>query len=565
MDGFSIKGIAELFGLQSAIDHSGALLSLGLLIIVAKLAEGVFRRLHQNAIVAYATAGILLGPVLQLTGVWWVESSIHLELLLTLGVFLFFFLIGIDEVDISSFMSSIRGRYFIAAILSVILSLGISLLVTTEVVFDFGLRLSFMESLALAGVLSMTSLGIVAKVLADDGQLTGPIGLQIFTVVIIAELVVLLLIGFSIGEHDQGASVYGIVFLLVKIVGFTVVSWFLMSRVLPPLIALVQRVIRVPQLALGLLLGVLFLMVFGAELMGLHGSLGALLFGASLSGLSHQVRREIVPGLRGIANGLFVPLFFASAGLSFSFAFVHLPLWTMGGLALIPLVGNFAGAFIGAFVSRLTVPYAVASGLLGKGVAEIALLLVLWDSGVIDERVFSFLVLVMFGYIFVMPPVISYTVNRASRRTDLPDELDDLPKGIPRFALEDITVDNILDRAMQHPEPVVSVGDLANNWMSPPQHDYVVADNGNIAGIVSVEMLRYLPKGSWNDTPLSSVMRREPPLARSDEHIEDVLQRMSEKSVSVMPVIDRESGNFIGSITRSDIVEFMVAEVTGEH
>ncbi len=565
MEGFSLQGIAELLGLQSAIDHSGSLLSLGLLIIVAKLTEGVFRRLHQKAIVAYATAGILLGPVLRSTGVWWIESSLHLELLLTLGVFLFFFLIGLDEVDISSFMSSIRGRYFIAAILSVIISLGISLLVTTEAVFDFGLQLSFMESLALAGVLSMTSLGIVAKVLADDGQLTGPIGLQIFTVVIIAELVVLLLIGFSLGEHDKEASVSGVLFLLAKIAGFTVVSWILMSRVLPPLITLFQRVIRVPQLALGLLLGVLFLMVFGAEAMGLHGSLGALLFGASLSGLSHQVRREIVPGLRSVADGLFVPLFFASAGLSFSFSFADLPLWTMAGLALIPLFGNFAGAFVGAFVSRLTVPYAVASGLLGKGVAEIALLLVLWDSGVIEEGVFSFLVLVMFGYIFVMPPVISYTVNRASRRTDLPDELDDIPGGIPRFALDDITVDDILDRTQPHPNPALSVGDLAEHWMSSRQHDYVVVENDDISGIVSVEMLRYLPKGSWTKTPLKTVMRRDPPLAWPDEHIEDVLQRMSEKSVSVMPVVERESSKFIGSITRSDIVEVMVAEVTGEH
>lgn len=565
MEALSLQEIAELIGLQSALEHQGSLLSLGLLIIVAKLTEGVFRHLRLKSIVAYATAGILLGPVLRLSGIWWIESSLHLELLLTLGIFLFFFLIGIDEVDISSFMSSISGRYFLAAILSVVFSLGISMLVTTEVIFDFGLHLSFMESLALAGVLSMTSLGIVAKVLADDGQLKRPIGLQIFTVVIIAELVVLLLVGFSIGEHNQQVSAVGILVLLAKIAGFTVVSWVLMSRVLPPVIAVCQRVIQVPQLSLGLLFGVLFLMVFGAEVMGLHGSLGALLLGASLSGLSYQVRREIIPGLRSVADGLLVPLFFASAGLSFSFSFVALPLWTMAGLALIPLFGNFAGAFIGAYVSRLTVPYAVASGLMGKGVAEIALLLVLWDSGVIDEAVFSFLVLVMFGYIFIMPPVISYTVNRASRRTGLPSELDDIPRGIARFALDDITVDDILDRTQRHPSSALSVADLTKDWMSSHQHDYVVVDDDDIVGIVSVEMLRYLPKGSWAETPLKEVIRREPPLACPDEHIEDVLQRMSESSVSVMPVVERESQEFLGSVSRSDIVELMVAQATGEH
>ena len=171
----------------------------------------------------------------------------------------------------------------------------------------------------------------------------------------------------------------------------------------------------------------------------------------------------------------------------------------------------------------------------------------------------------MFGYIFVMPPVISYTVKRASRRTDLPAELDDIPRGIVRFALDDITVDDIMDRTQRHPGPELSMGELTEHWMSSHQHDYVVVDNDDIAGIVSVEMLRYLPKDSWAETPLEKVMRREPPLAWPDEHIEDVLQRMSEKSVSVMPVVERESEKFLGSVTRSDIVELMIEQATGEH
>ena len=183
------------------------------------------------------------------TGVWWIESSLHLELVLTLGVFVFFFLIGLDEVDISSFMSSLKGHYFLAAVLSVIVSLSISMLVTTDLVFDFGLQLNFTESLALAGVLSMTSLGIVAKVLTDGGYLKQPVGLQIFTVVIIAELIALLLIGFSIGEHAHQVSPVGILVLLGKVAGFSVVTWVLSSRVLPPLVALLQRVIQVPQLS----------------------------------------------------------------------------------------------------------------------------------------------------------------------------------------------------------------------------------------------------------------------------------------------------------------------------
>ena len=558
--------IANLFSVSgSAFELRQSLLALGVLIITAKLFEGIFRRLRLNAIVAYAAAGILLGPVMDLTGVWSVDSTLHIELLLTLGVFIFFFLIGLDEIDISSFMASLRGHYFLAAVLSVILSLGISMLVTTDLVFDFGLRLAFTEALALAGILSMTSLGIVAKVLVDDGRLKEPVGMQIFTVVVISELIVLLIIGFSIGEHVHEVSPLGILILMGKVAGFAVVSWILSSRVLPPLVALLQRVIQVPQLSLGLLLGVLFLTVWGAELIGLHGSLGALLFGASLSGLPFQVRREITPGLRSVSDGLFVPLFFASAGLQFSFSFVTLPVWTMVALALIPLFGNFVGAFIGAYVSRLTVPYAVASGLMGKGVAEIALLLVLWDSGVIDEVVFSFLVLVMFGYILFMPPVISFAVSRASRRGDLPDELTDIPQGIVQFALDNITINDILDRSRRHPDSSVSVRDFTDRWTMPNQHDYVVVEKGALVGVVSLSNFRYLPKATWSQTSLKDIVRRETPVAWPDEHVEDVLQRMTETSLSTIPVVDRENEKFIGAVTREDIVELMMTEFRGEH
>ena len=94
-----------------------------------------------------------MGPVLESLGVWSVQVTGHIELLLTLGVFIFFFLIGLDEIDISSFVQTIRGHYFLAAMLSVLLSLGISMVVTTGAVYDFGINLEPTEALALAGVL----------------------------------------------------------------------------------------------------------------------------------------------------------------------------------------------------------------------------------------------------------------------------------------------------------------------------------------------------------------------------------------------------------------------------
>ena len=128
---------------------------------------------------------------------------------------------------------------------------------------------------------------------------------------IIAEVISLLAVGVTIGELDHDHSAVGLLVLLGEIAGFVVLTWIISAKVLPRAMSLLQRLIDVPELSFGLLMGGLFLVVVGAEEMGLHGSLGALLFGASLSGLPNRLRHDIMPGMRSAAEGLFVPLFFA--------------------------------------------------------------------------------------------------------------------------------------------------------------------------------------------------------------------------------------------------------------
>ena len=536
-----------------------ALLSIGLVIVVAKLVEGLLRHFRLNAIVAYTATGILLGPM---AGI--VEPTGEMQILLGIGIFLFFFLIGLDELDISGFIAAIRGRFFATAIISVFLSLLAALTVTSDLLYDFGLGLTFAGSLALAGILSLTSLGVVAKVLVDEGRLKEPIGIQIFTTALIAELLTLLLVGFTIGEHVHHLSWTSVLLLLGKIAAFTVVTWVLASRVLPPLIVMLKRFLHVPQLSFGLILGGLFLTVVGAEHMGLHGSLGALLFGAALSKLPYHVRRDVVPGMRSTAEGLFVPLFFASAGLHLSLAFTELPLWTIAALVFIPLVGKFVAAYIGAVAARLNKPFALATGLMAKGVAEMALLLVLLEIDMIGHAVFSLLVLIMLAYILLTPLAIRAVVNRVkpSDAVRLPESL---PPSLARFALDDITVGDILDRTRPYPDPAMSVRAFADQWIVPHQQDYAVVDQGELTGIVSLSMLRYLPKDSWSNTPLRKLARPRTLYAWPEEPVEDALQRMTENSLTVIPVRDRESKKFLGVVNIRQIIELITRDATGEY
>ena len=534
-----------------------ALLSAGLLIVVAKLAEGILQRFRLNSIVAYTATGILLGPM---TGI--VELNSYLQILLSIGIFLYFFLIGLDELDVSAFMAAIHRRYFVAAVISVVIPILACLAVTSDLIFDFGLGLSFGGSLALAGVLSLTSLGIVAKVLIDADRLRQPVGLEMFTVALIAELIVLLIIGFTIGEHASHVSLEGVLLLLGQITAFIVATWVLAGRVMPPLIELLERLLRVPQLSFGLILGLLFIAVVGAEEMGLHGSLGALLLGVSLSGLPHQVHQDIIPGMKSVADGFFVPLFFSAAGLHLSLSFTELEMWTIAAVIVVPLIGNFAGAWLGASAARLDMPFTMAAGLMAKGVAEIAVLLVLLEKGVIGSDIFSLFVLIMLAYILVTPPAISFAVSRAK-----PAEPVSLPRPVApsmiHFALDDVTVSDVIGRNQAYPGPELSVREFADRWIVPGQQDYVVTDRDGFVGIVSLAMLRYLPKHAWSNTPLSRITRATTPNTWVDELVEDALQLMVENSLTAIPVMDRESKAFVGAITSQEILHLITAEIRG--
>ena len=50
----------------------------------------------------------------------------------------------------------------------------------------------------------------------------------------------------------------------------------------------------------------------------------------------------------------------------------------------------------------------------------------------------------------------------------------------------------------------------------------------------------------------------------SVEPVEDVLQRMSENSLSVMPVVERDSERFLGAVTSNDIIQLMTMDTMDE-
>ncbi len=267
--------------------------------------------------------------------------------------------------------------------------------------------------------------------------------------------------------------------------------------------------------------------------------------------------KTIMPGMLSAAEGLFVPLFFASVGLSLDFSFVGLPVQTIAALTLVPLAGKLAGAFIGTHLARLETPSVLATSLMAKGVAEIALLLVLLETGVIEQEIFSLLVFVMFGYILLTPAAMGFAISHAKEPERTAPKMT-MPPSFARQALEGITVNSVMDWTRNYPASTLPVMDFVDKWIVSHQPDYLVVEGGTPVGVVTLGRLRRLPRGTWTATPLSEVMRPNFPRAWPDELIDEMLERMTDNSVAVIPVMERGTDRFLGSVTSQDVMDLVV-------
>ena len=132
--------------------------------------------------------------------------------------------------------------------------------------------------------------------------------------------------------------------------------------------------------------------------------------------------------------------------------------------------------------------------------------------------------------------------------------------------LEGIKVNDIIDPARTYPDQSLTVRAFTEQWLLPHQHDYVIVDRANnhqLAGIVSLSMLRYLPRHEWDTTNLTQTLRHNTPTTTTEDYVEDALQSMTENSITILPVIDPETNQFIGSIASHEVLKMVVEEAQG--
>jgi Kef-type K+ transport system membrane component KefB len=159
-------------------------------------------------------------------------------------------------------------------------------------------------------------------------------------------------------------------------------------------------------------------LVFGlmAEVAGLHLILGAYMAGLFVrEGIVHKgLFQKINDRFVAITYGFLGPVFFVSLSFHMTFAIFRTHLWLIVLLLAVAVIGKIAGAGVAAYLGRMnrTESWAISFAMNGRGAVELVIASVGLDMGIINDELFSILVVVAFVTTFIPPVAMSSYLGR---------------------------------------------------------------------------------------------------------------------------------------------------------
>jgi len=290
---------------------STELLNLTLVLIaglVAPMIHYAIRRTKVPAVVIEIVIGMLIGPDV----LGWVKADDTVKVVATIGLSVLLYLAG-NEIDIRSLRGPIGRQALIGFGGTLILAYTAGTLLDVTGVVN--------EPLLIAVILTATSLGIVAPVLKDGGQLATPMGQFVLAGAAIGDGAAIVLLSLLFSKDTTSASTRALLlgsFVVIVACFFWIGSRHTMKMPLGKILTKLQdnnAQIRVR----GTMVIVLSFAVL-ADKLGLEAILGAFVAGVvvnALDGNAEATHPLLKVKLDAIAFGFLVPVFFVTSGITF--------------------------------------------------------------------------------------------------------------------------------------------------------------------------------------------------------------------------------------------------------
>lgn len=398
-------------------------------LLVAALALGRLAiRVGIPGVVGELLAGVLLGPSVLgalSPAVWrWLWSADGERTFLTEGVtqlgVLLFVAVAAAHLDVH-LLKRRTGTVLTLGSSALLLPLGLGVaagfLLPPSLMGEHADRLTF--ALLLGVVMAVSAIPVIAKTLGDMRMLHRDVGQLTLAAAAVGDVVAWLMLSLVSAISQTGYHASDIGLSILRLGAFLLAA--LLAR------PLVGRALSLADRAEGsgpitATAVVLILAGSAASLaLGLEAVLGAFVVGLLISSSrGFQVRK--LASLRTVALAVFAPMFLASAGLHMDLAALRdLPTLLLAGtLLLLAVLGKYAGAYLGARLSRLThwEGLALGAGLNARGAVEVVVAGIGLRIGLLSQTTYTIVVLVAIVTSVMAPPTLSWAMRRNEERAD---------------------------------------------------------------------------------------------------------------------------------------------------
>ncbi|HKR13722.1 MAG TPA: cation:proton antiporter [Pyrinomonadaceae bacterium] len=392
------------------------LMQIIVIIIVAGLFAGLFRRLGQPPVMGEMVAGIVLGPsVLGLffpdvmTFIFPASSLETLRLLSQIGVVLFMFVVGM-ELNVKHVREKGSAAVMIShasIIVPFLLGTALSLFLYRDLAPP---ETSFTAFALFIGVaMSITAFPVLARILEDRGLTQTSLGSIALTCAAVDDVTawcILALVIALVNATGVAVSITTMLFTLLFALGmlFIVKPWLGRFVKEAPSSTLHSRRLIAAMLALVLA------SAFITETIGIHALFGAFVAGVVMPS-SIDFRGFVKDKLETFSSAALLPLFFVFTGLRTQIGLLNdWQGWALCGvIVLVAIAGKLGGSMLMSRWTGMSWSQSFAIGTLmnTRGLVELVVLNIGYDLGILSGRIFAMMVLMALITTFMTGPLLS--------------------------------------------------------------------------------------------------------------------------------------------------------------
>lgn len=278
---------------------------LALILLVAGVVTVIVRKLKQPLVLGYIVAGFLASPHMPYMPS--VQDHSNIEVWSEIGVIFLMFVLGL-EFSLKK-VASMGMRPVVAS------SLTMAAMVGVGATMGQLLGWSNFDSLFLGGMLSISSTTIIYKALEDLGWLSKRFAQEVFSVLILEDILgILLMILLSTVAATSNATTGGGHSLITSLMSLSVflVLWFVVGIYIVPYFLKKNRKIINSEILLVVSIGLCFGLVVLAAKAGFSAAFGAFVMGSILA---ETIEAERIEKLVNPVRDLFGAVFFVSVGM----------------------------------------------------------------------------------------------------------------------------------------------------------------------------------------------------------------------------------------------------------